>query len=271
MSAQPSPFALPASADIAAGLRAWIECESPTHSPAGVAAMAELVQAAAQAAGLRTELKTLGDTTGPLLVVTNRAADDTRPGILILAHMDTVHPVGTLRETPYRIEGDKLYGPGCYDMKAGIYMALLAMGRLATPGSTRLPVDMVLVPDEETGSHASRPFIEAYARNARYGLVCEPARANGGKCVTARKGTGMLRLSVKDTPRTPASPTKKAAAPSAKWRTRCWHWKASPITRAASPSASAPSKAVRPPTRCPPCAAAWWISVCRTCPRPRTR
>ncbi|OZI20730.1 peptidase [Bordetella genomosp. 9] len=197
MSAQPQASALPASAAIAAGLRPWIECESPTSSPEGVAAMARLVQAEAQAAGLRTELKPLGDRTGPLLVVTNRAADDTRPGILILAHMDTVHPIGTLKETPYRIEGDKLYGPGCYDMKAGIYMALLAMGRLAAPGSTRLPIDMVLVPDEETGSHASRASIEAYARNARYGLVCEPARANGGKCVTARKGTGMVRLSVK--------------------------------------------------------------------------
>jgi glutamate carboxypeptidase len=197
MSALPSRTALPGSADIAAALRPWIECESPTHSPAGVAAMARLVQAEAAAAGLRADLQPLGEHTGPLLAVSNRAAGDTRPGILILAHLDTVHPVGTLLETPYRIEGDKLYGPGCYDMKAGIYLALAALGRLAAPDATRLPVDFVMVPDEETGSHASRAAIETYARNARYGLVCEPARANGGKCVTARKGTGMLRLSVK--------------------------------------------------------------------------
>lgn len=197
MSALPSTPALPSSAELAAGIRSWIECESPTRSPAGVAAMAAMIEGEARAAGLSATVTPLGDATGPLLYVTNRAAGDTRPGILILAHMDTVHPIGTLKENPPRIEGDKLYGPGGYDMKGGIYLALTALGRLAKPGSTRLPVDFLMVPDEETGSHASRASIETYARNARYGLVCEPARANGGKCVTARKGTGMLRLKVK--------------------------------------------------------------------------
>ena len=81
-------------------------------------------------------------------------------------------------------------------MKAGIYLVLTALGALAQPGATTLPVDLLIVPDEEVGSHASRATIEAFARKARYCLVCEPARANGGRCVTARKGTGNTVISV---------------------------------------------------------------------------
>jgi len=192
--------ALPTTEELVAGIQSWVRCESPSSSPEGVAAMAALVEARARAAGLTVEITPLDAATGPLLYATNRAPGDTRPGILVLAHLDTVHPIGTLQDNPCRIEGDRLYGPGSYDMKGGIYLALAALSTLAKPGSTRLPVDFLMVPDEEIGSHASRPSIERYAANAKYGLVCEPARPNGGKCVTARKGTGMLRLGVKGRP-----------------------------------------------------------------------
>ncbi|WP_313695037.1 M20 family metallopeptidase [Achromobacter mucicolens] len=185
---------------IVAGIQSWLQCESPSNFPDGIAAMARIIADYAAAAGLTVELSSLGPTTGPLLYATSRAPGDTRPGILILAHMDTVHPVGTLLENPVRIDGDRLYGPGSYDMKAGIYLALTALAGVARPGATQLPVDFLVVPDEETGSHASRPHIERFAANAKYALVCEPARPNGGKCVTARKGTGMLNLNVKGRP-----------------------------------------------------------------------
>lgn len=159
--------------------------------------MVAVIQDYALDVGLKTTVTSFGPRVGPLLHITNRAAGDERPGLLILGHSDTVHPIGTLQDNPCRIEGDRLYGPGGYDMKAGIYLALTALRELATAGSTALPVDFLIVPDEETGSHASRPHTEAYAGGARYTLVCEPARANGGKCVTARKGTGILRLGVK--------------------------------------------------------------------------
>ncbi len=190
----------PTSAQIAAGIQTWIRCESPSSSPQGIAAMAAMVEQYAKAAGLAAHVSSLGDTTGPLLHISNRAAGDGRAGILILAHLDTVHPFGTLQQNECRIEGDKLYGPGAYDMKGGIYLALTALGQLAAPGSTAMPVDFLLVPDEETGSHQSRASIERFARQARYALVCEPARADGGKCVTARKGTGMLRVKVQGRP-----------------------------------------------------------------------
>ena len=188
------------SAEIAAGIQTWIRCESPSNSPSGVAAMVAMVEQQTKAAGLAAYVSSLGDTTGPLLHISNRVTGDGRAGILILGHLDTVHPLGTLQQNACRIEGDKLYGPGAYDMKGGIYLALAALSRLAVPGSTALPVDFLLVPDEETGSHQSRASIERFAGQARYALVCEPARADGGKCVTARKGTGMLRLKVQGRP-----------------------------------------------------------------------
>jgi glutamate carboxypeptidase len=192
--------ATPTAADIAAGIQSWIRCESPSSSPPGLAAMAAMVKQHAEAAGLAAQLIPLGNATGPLLHINNRTAGEGRAGILILGHLDTVHPVGTLQQNPCRIEGDRLYGPGGYDMKGGAYLALTALGRLAAPGSSALPVDFLLVPDEETGSSHSRATTERFARQARYALVCEPARADRGKCVTARKGTGLLHLKVHGRP-----------------------------------------------------------------------
>ncbi|MGN6579245.1 MAG: M20 family metallopeptidase [Bordetella sp.] len=191
---------LPTTEQMVAGISAWMLCESPTSVPAGVAAMAELTAEYARQQGLKTTVIPLGDHVGPALLATNRAQGDTRPGLLILAHMDTVHPLGTLKDNPVRIEGDRLYGPGGYDMKAGTYIALSAMAGLGEPGATALPIDFLMVPDEETGTHASRSQIEKLAASAKYCFVCEPARAETGMCVTARKGTGMLRLDVKGMP-----------------------------------------------------------------------
>lgn len=182
-------------------LSVWIECESPSNYPEGIHRMAQMVAKQALDAGLNAEIKNIGKQQElPLLIISNRAQGDTRPGILVLAHLDTVHPVGTLKLNPCRIEDDKLYGPGSYDMKGGALLTLKALCALSKPESTKLPIDYVMVPDEEVGSHASRPFIEEFAKRSLYTLVSEPARPNGGKCVTARKGTGMVHLCVKGRP-----------------------------------------------------------------------
>ncbi len=184
--------------DLVHGIQLWLSCESPSADSEAVWRMARMIEQQATHWGLGARLQTLAPSGLPLLHIHNRSAGDTRPGVLVLGHMDTVHPVGTLMQNPCRTEGDRLFGPGSYDMKGSIYLALAALGRMRA--STAFPVDLLLVPDEETGSHASRESIESFARAARYALVCEPARADNGKCVTARKGTGMVRLKVHGRP-----------------------------------------------------------------------
>jgi glutamate carboxypeptidase len=133
------------------------------------------------------------------LIVRNQAAGE-GPGIVILSHIDTVHPVGTLNGAlPFRRDGDRLYGPGLFDMKGGAYLALEAFRQVALAKSAKLPVTFVFTPDEEVGSPTSRPIIEREAKGARYVLVTEPAR-DGGKVVTARKGVGRFIVTTTGVP-----------------------------------------------------------------------
>jgi len=186
--------------DLVAGIQKWVLCESPSHAPDTLVQMSKIIIEQAEAAGLTVKTFDLGPKTGPALQLSNRAPGDTRPSLLLLAHYDTVHPVGTLEKNACRIEDGKLYGPGTYDMKAGTYLALTALCDVVQSTGTAMPVEFLIVPDEEIGSLYSRDLIEEHARRARYTLVCEPARANGGRCVTARKGTGMITLDVHGRP-----------------------------------------------------------------------
>lgn len=194
------PAITPEALALAEGAKVWIECESPSSDPAAIHRMAQIVANQAKVSGLKVTLSEIGPTKLPLVHVTNRADGDTRSGLLLLGHIDTVHPHGTLQTNPCRIEDDKLYGPGSFDMKGGNFLALTALGEFSKPGSSPMPVDFLLVPDEEVGSHASREHIEAFAKRAVYTLVPEPARPNGGRCVTGRKGTGMLKLVITGRP-----------------------------------------------------------------------
>ncbi|WP_300646696.1 M20 family metallopeptidase [Paenalcaligenes sp.] len=178
----------------------WVELESPSHDADALRAMAALILDDIKDSPLRVEQINVGEDTGPILHIHNRADNDSRSGILVLGHYDTVHPIGTLTQNPCRQEGDKLFGPGIYDMKSGVVLALSALKALAQPQATQLPVDLVLVPDEETGSHYSREYIEKFAKKSVYTLVCEPARVEEGRCVTARKGTGNIFITAHGRP-----------------------------------------------------------------------
>lgn len=178
----------------------WVRLESPSYSQDALQAMAQLIVDDAQRLNLNADTHALESAGAPLVHIHNRQAGDDRPGILVLGHYDTVHPVGILEKNPLRREGDKLYGPGIYDMKAGICLALMGLAQAQQSGGTALPVDLVILPDEETGSHRSRDAIEDYARKSRYALVCEPARADQGRCVTARKGTGFITVKAQGRP-----------------------------------------------------------------------
>jgi len=177
------------------GIRRWVENESPTRNKAAVNRMLDLVTADLD--GLPVKIERLGGRDGYADMLKIRAGEGDAPGILVLSHIDTVHPIGTLAGAlPFRRDGDRLYGPGLYDMKGGAYLAFDALRAVARAGSARLPIIYLFTPDEEVGSPISREVIEAEARRARYVLVTEPAR-DGGKIVTSRKGVG--RFEVKTT------------------------------------------------------------------------
>ncbi|MCC7282785.1 MAG: M20 family metallopeptidase [Acetobacteraceae bacterium] len=183
--------------EILAGIREWVEIESPTTDAAAVNRMVDKVQADYAGIGARLERIAGRDGFGDHLLVTSPWGGD-GPGILVLSHLDTVHATGTLAgRLPFRVEGDVAYGPGIYDMKGGAHLAFAAMRHLARQGrTTALPIRHLCVSEEEVGSPTSRAFIEREARRARYVLVTEPAR-EGGRIVTARKGTARFELHIK--------------------------------------------------------------------------
>jgi glutamate carboxypeptidase len=164
-------------------IRELIECESPSADPAAIARSAEVV------ARLGTRL--LG--TAP-----------ERPGqghlrwqfggpsrVLLLGHHDTVWPLGSLPRRPWSVAGGVLRGPGCFDMKAGLVLAMHAIA--AQP--RRSGITLLITSDEEVGSITSRELIESTARGCEAALVLEGA-ADGGALKTERKGTSNYRLQV---------------------------------------------------------------------------
>jgi glutamate carboxypeptidase len=186
--------------ELLAGIREWVEIESPTTDAASVNRMVDKVQADFAAIGARMERIPGRDGFGDHLLVTSPWGGD-GPGILVLSHLDTVHDIGTLgTKLPFRVEGDVAYGPGIYDMKGGAHLAFAAMRHLARLGrETALPIRHLYVSEEEVGSPTSREIIEREARRAKYVLVTEPAR-EGGRIVTARKGTARFDLHIKGRP-----------------------------------------------------------------------
>jgi glutamate carboxypeptidase len=188
-----------AAAQTLENLCAWIRTESPTHDRAGVNRMMDLVTSAVADAPVAVERIAGEQGLGDVLVLRAGPQRD-GPATLIMSHLDTVHPVGTLaQDLPLRIDGDRLYGPGVYDMKGGAYFALQAFRDVARRGTASRPVIYLVTPDEEIGSPITRPMIEDLARRSAFALVTEPAR-DGGKVVTSRKGVGRFDVHVEGRP-----------------------------------------------------------------------
>ncbi|MEW6724426.1 MAG: M20 family metallopeptidase [Bacillota bacterium] len=132
--------------------------------------------------------------------------------LLLLAHYDTVWPLGECERRPFRVEDGRAYGPGVFDMKAGLAMILMALDLAAAAGRRLAPLTIIANSDEEIGSLTSRPIIEEEAKKSRAVLVLEPAAPNGA-LKTSRKGVGAFRLSVKGIPaHAGADPEKGASA-----------------------------------------------------------
>jgi glutamate carboxypeptidase len=181
------------------GIRNWVEIETPTDTPAQVNKLASLVADLYRGLPARVERIAGKDGCGDHLVARSAWGQDA-PGILILSHLDTVHPMGFIERLPFKIEGDSAFGPGIYDMKGGAYLAFHAFRQLCADGAqSPLGITQLYVSDEEIGSPTSRGLIEREGQKARYVLVTEPAR-DGGKIVTGRKGVGRFEVFIKGAP-----------------------------------------------------------------------
>jgi glutamate carboxypeptidase len=119
-----------------------------------------------------------------------------RKPLLLLGHLDTVWPKGTLATMPFKVEKKRVWGPGVLDMKAGVVIGLEAVRLLCEQNALARSVCMLLVGDEEIGSHASRPLTEKIAQQCAGVYVLEPAQGLNGAYKTARKGVGQYRLRV---------------------------------------------------------------------------
>ncbi|SEL19169.1 glutamate carboxypeptidase [Roseivivax marinus] len=180
-----NPLDLPFDADeMLAGLCPWIETESPTFDPVAVNRMMDLVQHELAALGAITERIPGRMGCGDSVRATMPHPKMGQGGILLLGHMDTVHPVGTLSKLPFKRDGNICYGPGLMDMKGGNYVYLDALRKLMAAGvETPLPVTVLFTPDEEIGTPSTRELIETEAKRHDYILVPEPARPDGGAVI----------------------------------------------------------------------------------------
>jgi glutamate carboxypeptidase len=188
-------------------IRKLVRAESPSDDKAAVDACMALAAARAKALGGRVKLHRsaaadgFGDLLdarfGPKPARSGKTAEEDRSAqrrILLLGHLDTVWPVGTLKTMPCRLAEGRLWGPGALDMKAGVAMAFIAIEMLVEAGLMNREIVLLLTSDEEVGSPVSRPIIERLAAGCAAVYVLEPAQ--GLACKTARKGAGVWRIGV---------------------------------------------------------------------------
>ncbi|WP_407157237.1 M20 family metallopeptidase [Bradyrhizobium sp. STM 3557] len=187
------------SKDILDGIRRWVEIETPTDAPDQVNRLATLVADGYRDLPATIERVAGRDGCGDHLIARSSWGQDA-PGILVLSHLDTVHPIGFIDRLPFSIDGDVAFGPGIYDMKGGAYLAYRAFRQICADGArSPLGITHLFVSDEEIGSPTSRVLIEELGHNAKYVLVTEPAR-DGGKIVTGRKGVARFDVSITGVP-----------------------------------------------------------------------
>lgn len=171
-----------------ADLEALVTRESPSHEADRVTALAEWMGGRLRAAGVRAETRPCPPHGAALLAAIGPAEGG---GTLLLGHHDTVWPVGSLAEMPFRVESGRVRGPGVFDMKAGLCVAMAVLEALAA--ADRPPaVALLSVPDEEIGTAGSRDLLLAVAREHRRVLVLEPSLQ--GSVKIARKGTGLFAI-----------------------------------------------------------------------------
>ena len=179
-------------------LKALVETESPSHDKAAVDRVGLIVAQEARRLGARVEVVE-NDETGDHLVLRFEPSvssdHEAEKPILLLCHLDTVFPLGTLLKMPYREADGKIFGPGTLDMKAGIVISLAALEEALRSGLRR-PVTLLCTSDEEIGSLRSRRWIESLAKESALVLVLESALVDGS-LKTWRKGVGKFHVTTR--------------------------------------------------------------------------
>ncbi len=175
-------------------LRNLVELESPSDNKPALDHLGSRLAKEFSAAG--GEVALLPETRAGNHLKARFGGSNGKP-VLLLGHFDTVWPLGTLEKMPFRTEGGRAYGPGIYDMKAGIVMMLFALRALREAGTGHRPVTVLLDTDEEIGSRTGRPVVEATAKDCEAVLVLEPSQTIQGYLKTARKGVGDFTIRVK--------------------------------------------------------------------------
>ena len=181
-------------------LRRMVELESPSNQKAAVDRLSSLVAREWKRRGAGVRLlhrKACGDIVSVRWPSFHRPLPGGQKQLLVLGHLDTVYPLGSLARMPFRIAGARACGPGTYDMKAGVVMALFAVDALCHVGiPVRRNLAFLWTTDEEIGSTASRSEIERQARRSAAVLVLEPSLGARGFLKTSRKGVGEIELRV---------------------------------------------------------------------------
>jgi len=172
---------------IVADLEALVHLESPSDDAGRVSQLAAWIRDRLRERGVPAELRPCPPRGDAMLA----SVAFREGGTLLLGHLDTVWPVGTLAELPFRIDAGRASGPGVFDMKAGIAVGMAVLAAMARE-SRASPVSLLLVPDEELGSAASRETTLSVARRHRRVLVLEPSQDGDAK--VARKGCGVFRV-----------------------------------------------------------------------------
>jgi glutamate carboxypeptidase len=183
-------------------IQALVELESPSENKPAVDRCLDLVEQRAAALGARIKRHRFRHAPDVLEARfdpprQSRSKNPSRKKpTLLLGHVDTVWPLGTLSRKPFRIAKGRAFGPGIFDMKTGVAMALTAVELLQLERQLARPLILLLVGDEETGSHASRSVTEKVAKQCEQVYVLEPAQGPGGAFKTSRKGVAAYRLHV---------------------------------------------------------------------------
>jgi glutamate carboxypeptidase len=177
-------------------LQTLVNTDSGSYDKPGVDAVGHHIREFLERHGIMSDV-TPGDRFGDAIVATvgqDSVPLSNRP-ILLMGHRDTVFPKGEPTRRPFKIEGDRAYGPGVADMKAGLVMNCFVLSAIKKFGGAPAPVTALFTGDEEIGSPFSRPVIEQHARAARVCFNSEPGRGLGA-AVTGRKGGLFMRFEI---------------------------------------------------------------------------